>query len=354
MSIRWRMVNLKMKANGKRMRRLAAGMAAASLFLAAGCSVVPKEEAELKPPLVKPAKEKLELREVKKGVIAKNMIGSATFTAASTQSLQFRVSGARFSAFLVSSGEAVKKGQLLAQVDMGDLPMQLKMEELNVEKAEIYLNQARAAKADADTIRLKSIDLEMVRMKRDALKRQLGEMELRADRDGVVTYLAELRQGDMIQPFVTVASVADPKDVQLRYEAGESTDLTGVEVQMAAVLTYRGKTYEGKVVQTPSTAPSTPNLEQAGKDAKTIVLEAKGLPNTASIGESVDFTITLQKHENALLIPRAALRSYLGRDYVQVLDGESRKEADVQKGIVTSTEVEILDGLKEGQQVILQ
>jgi hypothetical protein len=43
----------------------------------------------------------------------------------------------------------------------------------------------------------------------------------------------------------------------------------------------------------------------------------------------------------------------MGRDYVQVLEGESRKELDVEKGIVSSTEVEIRKGIKEGQKVIL-
>ncbi|MNI96739.1 hypothetical protein D3C73_1552570 [compost metagenome] len=54
-----------------------------------------------------------------------------------------------------------------------------------------------------------------------------------------------------------------------------------------------------------------------------------------------------------LIIPKVGLRSYMGRDYVQVLEGESRKEIDVEKGIVSSTEVEIRKGLKEGQKVIL-
>ena len=41
-----------------------------------------------------------------------------------------------------------------------------------------------------------------------------------------------------------------------------------------------------------------------------------------------------------------------GRNYVLVMDGDSRKEADVQTGLITDTEVEIVSGLEEGQQVI--
>ncbi|MNP32334.1 hypothetical protein D3C76_1255080 [compost metagenome] len=53
------------------------------------------------------------------------------------------------------------------------------------------------------------------------------------------------------------------------------------------------------------------------------------------------------------MIPRGALRSYGGRNYVQILDGQSRKEVDVEQGIVTQTDVEIRQGLKEGQKIII-
>lgn len=65
-------------------------------------------------------------------------------------------------------------------------------------------------------------------------------------------------------------------------------------------------------------------------------------------------TIVVEQRENVIVIPRKGLRTYLGRDYVQVLNGESRKEVDVEKGLVTPTEVEIRTGLKEGQNVILE
>jgi hypothetical protein len=43
----------------------------------------------------------------------------------------------------------------------------------------------------------------------------------------------------------------------------------------------------------------------------------------------------------------------MGRSYVQIADGERKKEVDVEVGLTTPTEVEIVKGLEEGQQVIL-
>jgi hypothetical protein len=44
----------------------------------------------------------------------------------------------------------------------------------------------------------------------------------------------------------------------------------------------------------------------------------------------------------------------LGRNYVKVLEGDSIKEVDVEKGLETVDGIEIVKGLKEGQKLILQ
>ena len=114
-----------------------------------------------------------------------------------------------------------------------------------------------------------------------------------------------------------------------------------------------GSVVQGKVLQTPGSAPPTDNKAQAERNAKTIIVKVPEGTEGTAIGTSGDMTIIVEKRENVIVIPRTGLRSYLGRDYVQVLDGESRKEVDVEKGLVTPTEVEIRTGLKEGQKVIL-
>ena len=57
-----------MKANNKAVKLLAV---AGALAVLSGCSLIPKEEEALKPPLVVPVKENFELYEVKPGDITK-------------------------------------------------------------------------------------------------------------------------------------------------------------------------------------------------------------------------------------------------------------------------------------------
>jgi hypothetical protein len=54
-----------------------------------------------------------------------------------------------------------------------------------------------------------------------------------------------------------------------------------------------------------------------------------------------------------IVLPRGAIRSYMDRYYVQIMEGDYRKEADIEVGLMTPTQVEIVRGVEEGQQVIL-
>ena len=69
------------------------------------------------------------------------------------------------------------------------------------------------------------------------------------------------------------------------------------------------------------------------------------------LGTTADITITLEKKVNTLIIPEDALSTYLGRNYVHVLDGTTRKEVDVETGIAAGNEVEITKGLTEGRRL---
>ena len=58
--------------------------------------------------------------------------------------------------------------------------------------------------------------------------------------------------------------------------------------------------------------------------------------------------------ENAIVIPKHLVKSDGEREYVQIyVDGE-KIEVDVVTGITNATEVEIVSGLKAGDQVIVK
>ncbi|TDF99619.1 efflux RND transporter periplasmic adaptor subunit [Paenibacillus piri] len=327
---------------------------AALLSALPGCSLLPKEEEALKPPLVKPVKENFEVFEAKKSSIAKQISGVGTFASDKMQYLYYAESGGRLAEMLVQMNSEVHKGDVVAVLEKGEIEGKIRQQEIVLEKTKVALELAKdEQRGNALAIRMKVLDVQKEEVQLEMLKQQLAKTKLVSDVDGIVTYLDPIKQGDPIVAYRALITVSDPKSIKLVYETATPNDLTGVEVGMEATVKFKSNSYKGKVAQIPATAPQSDVKAIQDKNAKSIVVVVEGLPPEAEIGSNGDLTIVTEKRDDVLVIPKLGLRSYMGRDYVQVLEGEIRKEIDVEKGIVSSTEVEIRKGLKEGQKVIL-
>jgi len=319
-----------------------------------GCSLLPVEEQELQPPLVKPVQQNIATADVKRGSIVKQIVGDATFQSDRMEYLYFTESGGTFVGMQVQLGDEVKAGDVLASVETNDLEAEIELQNINIEKIKISLAQEKAEKGPDDpSVRLKMLDLKSAEIRMNVLKEQLRKSRLTATMDGIVTYLDKIQPGDKVSAYKEMVTISDPSSLKLVYTAGNRADVAGVAVQMEVGVEMNGQTYQGKVVQTPLTAPASDDQDIEERNSRSIIIDVPDAPKEAAIGTHAEITIVTERRDDVLIIPRAALQTYLDRDFVQVLEGESRKEVDVEKGIVTSTEVEIRQGLQEGQKVIL-
>ncbi|MNZ83438.1 macrolide transporter subunit MacA [compost metagenome] len=120
--------------------------------------------------------------------------------------------------------------------------------------------------------------------------------------------------------------------------------------------------FEGKVKVMPVSTTNTNDNNNGGggannpnKDSldKYLIIELDKWPKDVERGRPLSATIVTQRKENAVLIPISALRSVGSRTYVQIVEADgSKREADVEVGLQTSTELEILNGLTPGQKVV--
>src|SRR6202035_2172275 len=70
-------------------------------------------------------------------------------------------------------------------------------------------------------------------------------------------------------------------------------------------------------------------------------------------GTNVDAEIRTAVAENALVIPKEALHHDAAGDYVLVLKGDTVERRPVKTGVSTVTQVQVTDGLAEGDAVAL-
>lgn len=324
-----------------------------SSLLLSGCSLLPKEEEVLAPPLVEPAEIKYETKAAEIKNIVKKVEGVGNFIPSGQQNLFFTEMGGRLDAIHVKSGDQVQKGQVLAEIDTGNLAFDIKQTEINLEKAKLHLAQLQEQKADDYAVRIAKLDIQSVELRLQQMREQSANAKVISPINGFVTYVTEKKRGDMVEAFEELIQVADPTKLQVIYTTTSPLDLSEVNVGMVASVIFDGTQVDGEVVQTPSDVPASA-IEKNPILQRSIIINVSQLPEKVRSGDTVNIEVVLQKKENVLTIPRGALRSAFGREYVHVLTDETKKEVDIQKGIVTSTEIEVLKGLEEGDQVILK
>jgi multidrug efflux pump subunit AcrA (membrane-fusion protein) len=332
------------------------GAVAASLaltLLISGCSLLPREDEPLAPPLSEPVQVRLQTAEVKRNDIRKTVAGTAVFEPVSLVNHQFEHSGFRLEKMAVAAGAAVKRGDLLMTLTIPNLEKDLLQRQIEVERKKLQLEQARQG-TDERVVRIAKLDLELAEMELATVQEKWTAREVKAEIDGIITFLDRVSPGDWIEPYQTLAIVAEPAVLQLSMSVASSDQASPVELGMVVQVDYKDRKYEGKVVQTPRSAPYTDNQLLRDKYNRTLLIELPNLPKDAAIGQSAHIEIVIEERLQALTLPKSGVRKYFGRVYVQVLEEGKRRELDVETGIETSTEYEIVKGLEEGQIVIIQ
>ncbi len=331
-----------------------------------GCSIIPREDDVLAPPLIKPVKVTYELYEVKRQTILDTMRGGATFIYNRHSSLLYKNNGGRLKAIYVKLGDSIKKGTLLAELENKSILDMIKQTGMELEKARLRLRlaeidkQAKRANPDpspeelerADiNIKLQQLEVDTIEYKLENLMLDYNSTKLVSALDGIVTYVSDAGEGDIIQSYTTLIEIADPTELILDWRCTDSARITSLHKGMEVDVEIGSKQYKGRIIATP-----VDFINEVNKDSyrNTIRIEVEGIPDNVNAGSDARVSVILQKRDDALVISKDALRIEMGGSYVLVLKDSIKRERTVEPGLITSTEVEILNGLEEGEQVILK
>jgi RND family efflux transporter MFP subunit len=204
------------------------------------------------------------------------------------------------------------------------------------------------------TVAAQKAKVEQARALYDLAKQRLDAMSIRAGSDGVLQELSitingtpELLQvGQQVTAGTTIAKVANPKKLKAELKIPETQAKDVALGQPAQVDTHNG-VIDGKVIRID---PSVQN----GTRTVDVSLEGE-LPPGAVPDLSVDGTIDLERLDNVLYVGRPAFgqeKSTVGMFKLEP-DGKTATRVQVQLGRSSVNTVEILGGLKEGDQVVL-
>ncbi len=192
------------------------------------------------------------------------------------------------------------------------------------------------------------------------LQEKLDSLIIKAPFDGVFSTDFVNQKSDVLSSYpvgakvtsgTQLGSVASLDNMQLPVQVDE-LDLPSIKDKMKAdvkIDSISGRTYEGEVNQI-STVGTTTN----GVTFYTVVLSVPNRNNSLKYGMTATAEILIQNKENVLVLPISALQSSQGKRYVSLkkADGTVELKHEVKIGIRSKTQVEIISGLKEGDQVV--
>ena len=175
----------------------------------------------------------------------------------------------------------------------------------------------------------------------EAAEDVLAKSNVRAPFDGIV-YSLPVKQGGFVTAGDLLLQVADLRKVLVRAFVDEPdvarlTARDPIEITWDAV---PGRVWQATVTDVPSTVKlhGTRNVGET-----TSIVDNKDLRLLPNINVSV--TIVAAEHDNALVLPREAVRIDDSKLYVLLVSGHELKRRDVETSLTNLTQVEITHGL---------
>ncbi len=340
-----------------------------SLVLTSGCSLLPKEEEEEALPTINPPKlSKKPEYVVKTETLETKVRGIGKLMATKEESLFFTESNKRIKEVYVKSGDPVTAGQVIAELDVTDLESQLRQKKLQSRSDELKMIELlrQSDEKTAEQMEQAKIDFELKREELVKLEESIAKSKLKAPFNGIAVGVY-MKKGDTVTAYQEIAIVSDLTQLTVAAELS-ADDLKKIAVGMEVTVDINAAgQHKGKVLQLPNpsavTDPSRPgggmgtggNGQQRPPDTidKYTLVQMEPFPQGLQRGTPLSISVITQRKVDAVTIPTAALRSYSGRNYVQVVDAQgNKKEVDVEIGQQTSTDVEIVKGLSPGQKVV--
>ncbi len=232
-----------------------------------------------------------------------------------------------------------------ARVQLADGGLERRLAQLGVRKAELNLEEARTS-TDEDLEQ----QVAQAQLDYDRMKDQIDAARLYAPFDGEVAAIT-VQPGRPVEAYEPVMTVMEPTQRELRVENVVSGDISRLSPQQPVTIhfnRYSDTPVQGVIERLPAASNS------AARTDEPIHIDFDPGDLELDIGELATVVVTLQQKEKVLWLPPQAIRSFQGRRFVVMQDGDKQRRVDVKLGITGSDRVEIIEGLQEGQVVIGQ
>lgn len=349
-------------------RFLTVVLAAGCLVGLSGCFLLPKEAQVPSLPLVTPysGAEYLTAK-VTKGDLVLSQTVNLSYSATRREDLKFGVADRKFGTILVSTGDRVVEGQLVAELEADSLKEAIASTEEEIRKLEIQLDTAekalaiareseelRGGKSDAVSkareadIAYYNASLEIRRLKLSEQQEELESLRLYAGINGIVTYVKTVKEGDVSSKADLIVTITDTDSSLFK---GLTTEYKQFKAGTEMDVVSGTEEYPCRVVSAAELGVENKTNEQGQKNVFLQIIGPE-LPSGDNIRGKVE--LTLDSRTGVLYVPKGAIFTVGGQAYVYYEDEDGLKNAKpVKTGLTAGRFTEITEGLSEGDSVIV-
>ena len=342
--------------------------------LLSSCSLLPEEETFAAAPVIRSYQaQSYDFAYAQRGDMTLSTRVSCTYLPVQQEKLCFSVSGELVDKIFVEAGESVRAGQVLAQLQLGDVESQIEGCEQRIASLEMSLRQLEERRAiDLRRVQIRygqdsreateqveerydkqkqslSDSLFLERERLAEYRQRLSDRQIVAGIDGTVTYVRKFADGARSALGERVLTVSDASLSLFRADTDQWQHFHEGDVYTIVV----SKSEYEAVVTTEAALglPETPHEE--GKKAfvyLTLTQPALDLEDN----DRGTLTLILDQRFDVLTLPEKAVSTLSGKSVVYYLDEEGiRRYREIETGLVAEDQVEILSGLSEGDCVIV-
>lgn len=289
--------------------------------------------------------------------------------------------------FLVKEGQTVKKGSVLAKLQNPQLDLEREQNKLAIESANLKItqleNKIKQLKDKESTLakqvgkeeakkqlapeleqaemekKLANIELKQASLQKDLLSKRQSELEIKSSIDGVVLSVQDpntsSREASNLEPLIHIGKLEGLT------AAGLLSEYDSLKVSNGQKVTLRSdavpeQEWQGQITMI-SVLPQQQNQSglQSGSQAVQYPVTVKISGDTKALKPGFQLIMEIETEKKmAMVLPVNSLHDDGDQPYVYLLkDGKARKQK-VKTGITSGEKMEILDGVKKSDKVIVQ
>ncbi len=296
-----------------------------------------------------------------KQTISTTVVASGNVVPLKIQNAGFKTAG-RITEILVKVGDTVKAGQALAKLDTSALSNNLTQSQASLNQAKNNLASAKVTgyrtKYELDNL-AQAVVSAQARVNND--QEALNNATLNSLIEGVVLNInsnvgdnvtAAGNNSSVISTSLTSAimTVVDPNSFFAALNIGEG-DINRIKAGQSVKITLdavSGKSYAGKVTQVSTLGVINSNVVSYG-----IKVAFDKVDADVKTGMSLNAEIAIETRENVIAVPNTAIRTVGENKFVQVMKNNRPVMVAVKTGLANDTHTEILEGINEGDLIVV-